>query len=49
MTNNKLLTANIRSRIQEVVYQSIFDYCRTVGDSPEIPVDNAIETFGKSQ
>lgn len=28
MTNNKLLTANIRSRIQDVVYESIFDYCR---------------------
>ena len=28
MTNNKLLNANIRSRIQDVVYQSIFDYCK---------------------
>ena len=27
MTNNKLLNANIRSRIQDVVYQSIFNYC----------------------
>ncbi len=27
MTNNKLLNANIRSRIQDVVYQSIFKYC----------------------
>lgn len=28
MTNNKLLTANIRPRIQEVVYRSIFNYCQ---------------------
>src|SRR5690606_25779499 len=27
MTNNKLLTLNIRSRIQDVIYQSIFSYC----------------------
>ncbi len=27
MTNNKLLTANIRSRIQDVIYESIFSYC----------------------
>jgi len=27
MTNNKLLTGNIRSRIQDVIYQSLFDYC----------------------
>ena len=27
MTNNKLLTMNIRSRIQDVIYQSIFSYC----------------------
>lgn len=27
MTNNKLLTASIRSRIQDVIYQSIFSYC----------------------
>jgi len=26
MTNNKLLTANIRPRIQEVIYRAIFDY-----------------------
>ena len=26
-TNNKLLNGNIRSRIQDVIYQSIFDYC----------------------
>lgn len=27
MTNNKLLNANIRPRIQEVVYKAIFNYC----------------------
>ncbi len=27
MTNNKILNANIRPRIQDVIYQSIFDYC----------------------
>lgn len=26
-TNNKLLSMNIRSRIQDVIYQSIFSYC----------------------
>lgn len=28
MTNNKLLNANIRPRIQEVIYRSIFNYCQ---------------------
>lgn len=28
MTNNKLLRENIRSRIQDTVYQAIFSYCR---------------------
>ncbi|HLT81137.1 MAG TPA: serine hydrolase [Cyclobacteriaceae bacterium] len=27
MTNNKLLSLNIRSRIQDVIYESIFSYC----------------------
>jgi CubicO group peptidase (beta-lactamase class C family) len=27
--NTKLLTSNIRSRIQDVIYESIFDYCKT--------------------
>lgn len=27
MTNNKLLNANIRPRIQDVIYKSIFNYC----------------------
>jgi beta-N-acetylhexosaminidase len=29
MTNNKLLNSNIRSRIQDVIYQSIFDHCNS--------------------
>jgi CubicO group peptidase (beta-lactamase class C family) len=28
MTNNKLLSANIRSRIQDVIYESIFNFCK---------------------
>ncbi|MBL7874527.1 MAG: serine hydrolase [Cyclobacteriaceae bacterium] len=28
MTNNKLLNANIRPRIQEVIYKAIFNYCQ---------------------
>lgn len=28
MNNNKLLTANIRPRIQEVIYKAIFNYCQ---------------------
>jgi hypothetical protein len=27
MTNNKILNANIRPRIQDVVYRAIFKYC----------------------
>jgi len=34
MNNTKILNANIRPRIQEVVYQSIFDYCKN-HSSPE--------------
>lgn len=50
MTNNKLLTANIRSRIQEVIYKAIFEYCKTGGDHPELPVNTPpVEAFGKSQ
>jgi CubicO group peptidase (beta-lactamase class C family) len=49
MTNNKLLTANIRSRIQDVVYQSIFNYCKTAGGEPEAPENTMVEAFGKSQ
>ncbi len=29
MNNNKLLNANIRPRVQDVVYQAIFNYCAT--------------------
>jgi hypothetical protein len=29
MTNNKLLSANIRSRVQDVIYQSIFNFEKT--------------------
>lgn len=28
MTNNKLINANIRSRVQDVIYESIFNYCQ---------------------
>ena len=49
MTNNKLLTANIRSRIQDVVYQAIFDYCKTVGGEPLPPVNPPVELLGQSQ
>lgn len=31
MNNNKILSNNIRPRIQDVVYQSIFEYCKTHG------------------
>ncbi|HCW08275.1 MAG TPA: glycosyl hydrolase, partial [Cytophagales bacterium] len=33
MNNNKILTANIRPRIQDVVYQSIFEYCKNHDNS----------------
>jgi len=33
--NNKLITANIRSRIQDVIYESIFSYCEEPEDQPE--------------
>jgi CubicO group peptidase (beta-lactamase class C family) len=51
MTNNKLLNANIRSRIQDVMYQSIFDYCKTSGAPlpEEGPVSRQDETMGRSQ
>jgi CubicO group peptidase (beta-lactamase class C family) len=32
MNNNKILTSNIRPRIQDVVYQSIFEYCKNHGE-----------------
>jgi beta-N-acetylhexosaminidase len=49
MTNNKLLTANIRSRIQDVIYQSIFNYCKTAGSESEPPENTVLEALGKSQ
>ncbi len=49
MTNNKLLTANIRSRIQDVIYQAIFEYCKTAGGEPPVPVSPPVETLGQSQ
>ncbi|MDW8331117.1 MAG: serine hydrolase [Cyclobacteriaceae bacterium] len=32
--NNKLITLNIRSRIQDIIYQSIFDYCSSPDPLP---------------
>lgn len=49
MTNNKLLTANIRSRIQDVIYQAIFNYCKTAGGEPAAPVSPPLEALGQSQ
>ena len=49
VVTNKLLSANIRSRIQDVIYQSIFDYCKTAGNKQKIPVNSSSETFGTSQ
>ncbi len=40
MTNNKLLTAGIRSRIQDVIYQSIFSYC----ENPILIRDEWVQT-----
>jgi beta-N-acetylhexosaminidase len=34
--STKLLTANIRTRIQDVVYEAIFDYCRAGNKSPVV-------------
>lgn len=49
MTNNKLLNANIRSRIQDVIYQAIFDYCKTAGGEHPMPVSTTVEALGQSQ
>jgi hypothetical protein len=48
MTNNKLLNANIRSRIQDVIYQSIFNYCKTAEFQPGILESAPLEASGKS-
>jgi CubicO group peptidase (beta-lactamase class C family)/beta-glucosidase-like glycosyl hydrolase len=49
MTNNKLLTSNIRSRIQDVIYQAIFNYCKTAGGEPAVPVSPSVQALGRSQ
>ncbi|HEY0771067.1 MAG TPA: serine hydrolase, partial [Sphingobacteriaceae bacterium] len=49
MTNNKLLSANIRSRIQDVIYEAIFNYCKTAGGEPVAPVSPPMEALGQSQ
>jgi beta-N-acetylhexosaminidase len=49
MTNNKLLSANIRSRIQDVIYEAIFNYCKTAGGEPVAPVSPPLEALGQSQ
>lgn len=49
MTNNKLLNANIRSRIQEVLYQSIFNYCKTAGDDLYMPTASGEGLPGSSK
>ncbi len=49
MTNNKLLTANIRSRIQEVLYQSIFNYCKSTGEELKIPQSIEMQPIGRAQ
>ncbi len=49
MTNNKLLNANIRSRIQDVLYQSIFNYCKTAGEKASEPVSLPIQALGQTQ
>jgi len=40
--NSKLITANIRSRIQDVVYESIFDYCVEDRDAKPEPVTSVL-------
>lgn len=49
MTNNKLLTANIRSRIQDVIYEAIFNYCKTAGSEPAVPVSPSVQALSQSQ
>jgi beta-N-acetylhexosaminidase len=49
MTNNKLLNANIRSRIQDVIYQAMFNYCKTAGGEAPLPVNTTVEALGQSQ
>jgi beta-N-acetylhexosaminidase len=49
VVTNKLLSANIRSRIQDVMYKSIFDFCRTDGAEPQVPAATSIHILGGSQ
>jgi CubicO group peptidase (beta-lactamase class C family) len=41
----KLLTANIRTRIQDVIYQSIFEYCKT--QKNEFSIENSFNTSAR--
>jgi CubicO group peptidase (beta-lactamase class C family) len=36
--SDKLIKANIRSRIQDVIYEAIFDYCKTA-QGPDFDVE----------
>ena len=47
MTNNKLLADNIRPRIQDVIYQAIFNYCKTADTVPEGPESIPTDAMGK--
>jgi beta-N-acetylhexosaminidase len=49
VVTNKLLSANIRSRIQDVMYESIFQYCKTNGAEPQAPTATSVHIFGGSQ
>ena len=40
--NSKLITANIRSRIQDVLYESIFDYCAEDTNTKTEPVGSIL-------
>jgi len=49
MTNNKLLAENIRPRIQDIIYQGIFNYCKmqpSPAVDPEMP---RVDFMGKSE
>jgi CubicO group peptidase (beta-lactamase class C family)/beta-glucosidase-like glycosyl hydrolase len=42
--NSKLISANIRSRIQDVVYESIFEYCEQEASASEEPVRTVLSS-----
>ena len=46
--NNKLLNANIRSRIQDVMYESIFNYCKSAEIQPGELNNSQQEPMGRS-